>query len=345
MMDRTEEEQEQEEELFEHHQVVVDDGQSFLRIDKFLVDRLPDTSRNRIQNAANNGNILVNGKIVKPNYKVHPKDVISVVLPYPPRVVELIPEDIPLDIVYEDDDLIVVNKQAGLVVHPGFGNFQGTLVNALLYHFEHLPESQTFDNRPGLVHRLDKNTTGIMVVAKSEHALTKLSKYFFDRTIDRTYQALVWGDLAEEEGTIEGHIGRSPKNRKVMHVFPEGEYGKEAVTHYKVLERFGYVTLVECKLQTGRTHQIRVHFSYLGHPLFNDPDYGGDKILRGTTFTKYKQFITNCFQIIPRHALHAKTLGFVHPSTGKDVFFESDLPADMAEVIEKWRNYSIHFKE
>lgn len=337
--------EEQEEELYEHYQIIADKGQSFLRIDRFLVDRLPDTSRNRIQNAANSGNILVNGKEVKPNYKVHPDDVISVVLPYPPRVIELIPENIPLDIVYEDDDLIVVNKQAGLVVHPGYGNYHGTLVNGLIYHFQHLPSNKSHEDRPGLVHRLDKNTTGIMVVAKSEEALTRLSKYFYDRTIDRTYQALVWGDFEENEGTIEGHIGRSLKNRKVMHVFPEGDHGKEAITHYKVLERFGYVTLVECKLETGRTHQIRVHMNYLGHPLFNDNEYGGDKIVRGTTFTKYKQFIENCFRIIPRHALHAKTLGFKHPVTKKDMFFESELPGDMVEVIEKWRNYAVHMNK
>ena len=336
----TENSQEQEEELFEHHQITVDKGQSFLRIDRFLVDRLPDTSRNRIQQAANNGNILVNGKEVKPNYKVHPEDKISVVLPYPPREIELIPENIPLEIMYEDLDLIIVNKQAGLVVHPGFGNFQGTLINGLIYHFQNLPTNKDYDNRPGLVHRLDKNTTGVMVIAKSELALTKLSKYFYDRTIERTYHALVWGDVEQDEGTIEGHIGRSLKNRKVMSVFPDGEYGKEAISHYKVLERFGYVTLVECKLETGRTHQIRAHFSFIGHPLFNDADYGGDKVLRGTTFTKYKQFVMNCFALIPRHALHARTLGFIHPTTKKELFFDSELPDDMHRVIEKWRAYT-----
>jgi 23S rRNA pseudouridine1911/1915/1917 synthase len=339
---KEEEEEESGEELYEHHQVVVDKGQSFLRIDKFLVDRLPDTSRNRIQVAANNGNILVNNKVVKPNYRVHPEDVISVVLPYPPRVIELIPEDIPLHIAYEDDDLIVVNKQAGLVVHPGYGNYHGTLVNGLIHHFQHLPTKKDQADRPGLVHRLDKNTTGIMVVAKSELALTKLSKYFFDRTIDRTYHALIWGEPEEESGVIEGHIGRSLKNRKVMHVFPDGEYGKEARTHYKILERFGYVTLVECKLETGRTHQIRVHFKHIGHPLFNDSEYGGDKVLRGTTFTKYKRFVENCFDIIPRHALHAKTLGFAHPVTGAPLFFDSELPEDMQMALEKWRAYAVH---
>ena len=333
---------EEEEELFEHYNIVADPGQTFIRIDKFLVDRLPDTSRNRIQNAANNGNILVNGKEVKPNYKVHPGDKISVVLPYPPREIELIPEDIPLEIIYEDDDLIVINKQPGLVVHPGYGNFTGTLVNALVYHFDNLPNKDDEHRRPGLVHRLDKNTSGVMVIAKSELALTKLSKYFFDRTIERTYHALVWGDFDEDEGIIEGHIGRSYKNRKLMQVFPEGEYGKHALTRYKVLERFGYVTLVECKLETGRTHQIRVHFSHIGHPLFNDEDYGGNAILRGTTFTKYKQYIQNCFKILPRQALHAKTLGFVHPVTGKTMHFDSELPEDFAELIEKWRNYVKH---
>ena len=333
---------EEEEELFEHYNIVADPGQTFIRIDKFLVDRLPDTSRNRIQNAANNGNILVNGNEIKPNYKVHPGDKISVVLPYPPREIELIPEDIPLEIIYEDDDLIVINKQPGLVVHPGYGNFTGTLVNALIYHFDNLPNKDDEHKRPGLVHRLDKNTSGVMVIAKSETALTKLSKYFFDRTIDRTYHALVWGDFEEDEGVIEGHIGRSYKNRKVMDVFPEGEHGKPALTRYKVLERFGYVTLVECKLETGRTHQIRVHFSHIGHPLFNDEEYGGNVILRGTTFTKYKQYIQNCFKLLPRQALHAKTLGFVHPTTGEKMHFASNLPEDFAELIEKWRNYSIH---
>lgn len=333
-------------ELFEHHKIIADKGQDFLRIDKFLVDRIPNTSRNKIKQAAEAGNILVNDKMVKANYKVHPNDVVSIVLPYPPRQVDLQPEDIPLDILFEDDHLIIVNKQAGLVVHPGYGNFTGTMVNALLHHFGTLPSrNDGFEDRPGIVHRLDKDTTGVMVVAKSEIMLTKLSKLFFDRDIDRSYYALVWGNIEEDEGTIEGNIGRSLKNRKIMEVFPNGEFGKYAKTNFKVVERFGYVTLVECRLETGRTHQIRVHMKYIGHPLFNDADYGGDKILKGTTFTKYRQFVQNCFSMIPRQSLHAKTLGFVHPITGKSVNFDSDLPEDLSQVIEKWRNFSKNSQE
>lgn len=333
-------EQEENDELFEHFHIVADKGQSFLRIDKFLVDRIPHLSRNKIQQAATAGNILVNKKIVKSNYKVHPLDDISFVRPYPRREIELIPENIPLEIIYEDDDLVILNKQTGLVVHPGYGNYTGTLVNGLIYHFKEISTLAEENPRPGLAHRLDKNTSGVMVVAKNEETLTILSRYFFERTIERTYWALVWGDVAEENGRIEGHIGRSLKNRKVMQVFPDGKFGKAAVTNYKVLERFGYVTLVECKLETGRTHQIRVHFKYLGHPIFNDSDYGGDRIVKGTTFTKYKQFIQNCFNIIPRQALHAKTLGFIHPKTKKELFFESELPEDFRAVVEKWRKYS-----
>lgn len=335
----------EEQELFEHYRYSADKGQEPLRIDKYLMDRVPNTSRNKIQSAAHNGNIRVNDQIVKPNYKVKPGDEISIVLPYPIREIELIPEDIPLDIVYEDDQLVIINKPAGLVVHPGYGNYTGTLVNALIYHFDHLPETNGgYDSRPGLVHRIDKLTTGLMVVAKTEHAQTNLARQFFDRTTDRRYTALVWGELPDE-GTIEGYIGRNLKNRKVMDVFPEGDYGKRAVTHYKTLERFGYVSLVECKLETGRTHQIRVHFQHIGHPLFGDFEYGGDKILKGTTFTKYRQFITNCFKIMPRQALHARTLGLTHPTTGKRMEFTSDLPEDMLELIEKWRNYIASRKE
>ncbi len=336
---------EEQEELFEHYRFTADNGQEPLRIDKFLMDRIANTSRNKIQQAASAGNILVNNKAVKSNYKVKPNDEISIVLPYPPRQIELIPQDIPLDIVYEDDDVIVLNKQAGIVVHPGYGNYKGTLVNGLIYHFDKLPMSQGEHPRPGLVHRLDKNTTGLMVIAKTEQALTHLAKQFFDRTIERHYNALIWGNLSDEQGTITGHIGRSLKNRKVMHVFPEGDYGKHAVTHYKVLEKFNYVTLVECKLETGRTHQIRVHFKYIGHPLFNDNEYGGDRILKGTTFSKYKQFVQNCFSLLPRQALHAKTLGFTHPKTGKWLQFDSPLPNDMQQVLEKWRIYSAHSSE
>jgi 23S rRNA pseudouridine1911/1915/1917 synthase len=327
-------------ELFEHFNIVADQGQSFLRIDKFLVDRIPNLSRNKIQQAASAGNILVNNKAVKSNYKVHPLDNISFVRPYPRREIELIPEDIPLKIIYEDNDLLVLEKQAGLVVHPGYGNYSGTLVNALMFHYGGQSQFNTEDLRPGLVHRLDKNTSGIMVVAKSEEALTILSRYFFERSIERTYWALVWGDVLEESGRIEGHIGRSLKDRKVMSVFPDGKYGKVAITNFKVLERFGYVTLVECKLETGRTHQIRAHFKHYGHPLFNDPEYGGDRIVKGTSFTKYKQFVQNCFDLIPRQSLHAKTLGFIHPKTGEKLFFESELPEDFKSVVEKWRAYT-----
>lgn len=332
----------EEQELYEHHKFTVDKGQSLMRIDKYLMARMESTSRNKIQNAAKAGNILVNGAAAKPSYKVKPLDEISIVLAFPPREIELIPQDIPINIIYEDDDLLLVNKEAGMVVHPGHGNYTGTLVNALIYHFKDLPQQNNESIKPGLVHRIDKNTSGILLIAKTEMAQTRLAKVFFDRKIDRLYHAVVWGDIKEEEGTITGHIGRSLKNRQVMDVFPDGEYGKPAVTHYKVLERFGYVTLVECKLETGRTHQIRAHFRYLGHPLFNDETYGGDKILKGTTFTRYKQFVQNCFKVCPRHALHAKTLGFKHPTSGKEMFFDSELPSDMHQLIERWRHYAKH---
>jgi 23S rRNA pseudouridine1911/1915/1917 synthase len=335
----TEEEFADQQELFEHHRFRADPGQSLLRIDKFLSDRLERTSRTRIQNAANAGNILVNNKAVKPNYKVKPGDIVQVVLPAPPREIELIPENIPVNIVYEDDDVLVVNKEPGMVVHPAYGNYSGTLVNALMWHFRDLPLFNTGESRPGLVHRLDKNTSGILVIAKNEFALNRLSKQFFDRTTDRRYNALVWGIPAPPEGTITGNVGRSIKDRKVMQVFMDGSEGKTAITHYKVLENLGYISLVECKLETGRTHQIRVHFSHIKHPLFNDEEYGGDQILKGTTFTKYQQFIKNCFKILPRQALHAKSLSFDHPVTGKRLSFDSDLPDDMQQVIEKWRKY------
>lgn len=326
-------------ELFEHYKFTADKGQELLRVDKFLMDRIPNTTRNKLQQAINDGNILVNKKTVKANYKVKPLDQITVELSYPPQEIELIPEDIPLNILHEDAEVIVLNKPSEMVVHPGYGNYTGTLVNGLIYHFNNLPEAD-MAGRPGLVHRLDKNTTGIMVVAKTEHALTHLGKQFFDRTTERRYHALVWGDVKEDEGKIVGNVGRSLKNRKVMDVFPpESEYGKHALTNYKVLKRFGYVTLVECKLETGRTHQIRVHMKHIGHPLFNDNEYGGDKILKGTTFSKYKQFINNCFEILPRQALHAKSLGFEHPKTGEWLQFESDLPENMSSVLEKWETY------
>jgi 23S rRNA pseudouridine1911/1915/1917 synthase len=329
----------EQDELYEHFRFIIENGVTPIRIDKFLINRMSNVSRNRLQNACDAGNILVNGKEVKSSYKVKPKDQIQIVLPEPVREKELIPQNIPLDIVYEDNDIIIVNKPAGLVVHPAFGNYSGTLMNGLVYHFQHLPSNKGNMERPGLVHRIDKNTSGLLVIARTDIAMVHLAKEFFDRTIDRKYVALVWGDFKEEEGTVTGYVGRNLKDRKIMDVFPNGEHGKHAVTHYKVIERFGYVTLIECKLETGRTHQIRVHMKYIGHPLFNDETYGGDKILKGTTFTKYKQFIENCFEICPRQALHAKTLGFIHPVTGKNVFFESPLPKDFSELLEKWRGY------
>src|SRR5512133_1859045 len=335
----TEEELVDQQELFEHYRFTADPGQSLLRIDKFLSDRLENSSRTRIQNAANAGNILVNNNAVKPNYKIKPGDVVQVVLPTPPREIELIAQDIPLNIIYEDDDVLVVNKEPGIVVHPAYGNYTGTLVNALMWHFKDLPLFNSGEARPGLVHRIDKNTSGILVIAKNEFALNRLSKQFFDRTTDRRYQALVWGVPKPPEGTITGNVGRSIKDRKVMQVFSDGSDGKTAISHYKVLEDLGYISLVECKLETGRTHQIRVHFSHIKHPLFNDSEYGGDQIIKGTTFTKYQQFIKNCFKILPRQALHAKSLAFDHPVTRKRLSFESELPDDMKKVIEKWKRY------
>jgi 23S rRNA pseudouridine1911/1915/1917 synthase len=335
----TEEELVDQQELFEHYRFKADPGQSLLRIDKFLSYRLENSSRTRIQNAANAGNILVNNNAVKPNYKIKPGDIVQVVLPTPPREIELIPENIPLNIVYEDDDVLVVNKAPGMVVHPAYGNYTGTLVNALMWHFRDLPLFSSGESRPGLVHRLDKNTSGILVIAKNEYALNRLSKQFYDRTTERRYNALIWGIPDPQEGTITGNVGRSIKDRKIMQVFKDNSEGKTAITHYKVLEDLGYISLIECKLETGRTHQIRVHFSHIKHPLFNDEEYGGNQILKGTTFTKYQQFIKNCFKILPRQALHAKSLAFDHPVTGKRLFFDSNLPDDMVQVIEKWRKY------
>jgi 23S rRNA pseudouridine1911/1915/1917 synthase len=331
-------------EFFEHYKFIADKGQSPLRVDKFLINFIEHATRTKIQKAATEGNIKVNGNVVKSNYKVKAGDVVTVEYSSPKKEFELIPEDIPLNIVYEDDDFLIVNKDAGMVVHPGFGNYSGTLVNALAFHFKNLPNMGDED-RPGLVHRIDKNTSGILVIAKTEKSMTILAKKFADRELNRKYIALVWGDVKEDKGTITGHIGRSLKNRKVMTVFTEGDFGKHAVTHYKVMERFGYTTLVECKLETGRTHQIRVHFKQLGHPLFNDEEYGGNQILKGTTFTKYKQFVLNCFKICQRQALHAKSLGFSHPITGKDVNFDSELAEDMQLLIEKWKGYAKHQKE
>lgn len=325
-------------ELYEHIRIVVDKGQAQERIDTFLTNHIQNISRNRIQNAAKAGNILVNDKAVKQNYKVKPNDVISIVFSYPPREMDITPQEIPLNIVYEDDDIIVINKQAGLVVHPGHGNFEGTLLHGLAWHFQQT--KQPVENKFGyLVHRIDKDTTGLMIVAKNETAQAMLAHQFFEHTIHRRYHALVWGDFNENEGTIEGNIGRSPNDRRKMMVYPNGDHGKEAITHWHVLERFGYVTLNEYRLETGRTHQIRVHSQFIGHPLFNDATYGGDQILKGTTFSKYRQFIDNCFKLLPRHALHAKELGFVHPTTKKEMLFTSELPEDMTAVLEKWRRY------
>lgn len=324
---------------YEHFAITVDRGQSMIRLDKFLVDRMEHCSRNRIQTAADNGSILVNGVAAKASYKVKPMDRITLVMPYPKRELEIVPEAIPLDIVYEDDDLLIVNKPAGMVVHPGCGNYSGTLVNALAYHLRHLEMFRGGDMRAGLVHRIDKDTSGLLVVAKNEFSHVRLAKQFFDHTIHRRYVALAWGNFDEDEGTVTGNIGRDPRDRMLMHVFADGSQGKHAVTHYRVLHRYGYVTLLECRLETGRTHQIRVHMSWRGHPLFNDPRYGGDRILKGTTFSKYRQFISNCFALLPRQALHARSLGFVHPTTGREMLFESDLPEDFRAVITKWDGY------
>jgi 23S rRNA pseudouridine1911/1915/1917 synthase len=330
-------------ELYEHFKFIASEGQEPLRVDKFLMNFIENATRNKIQQAIKAGNVLVNENVVKANYKVKAKDVVRVVLAHPPHENLLVAEDIPIDIIYEDNEVIVVNKSAGMVVHPGHGNYSGTLVNALIFHIENLPKNS--NERPGLVHRIDKDTSGLLVVAKTEYAMANLASQFFNRTTERLYLALVWGNMDEDEGTIEGNIGRSLKNRLQMDVFPDGDFGKHAVTHFKVVERFSYVTLVECKLETGRTHQIRAHFKYIGHPLFNDERYGGDRILKGTTFTKYKQFVDNCFKILPRQALHAKTLGFEQPVTKKFIRFNSELPEDMTLCLEKWRNYTIHQKE
>lgn len=339
MMNET---QDSSDDLYEHYQFIASKGQDPLRVDKFLMNFIENASRNKVQKAAKNGNIFVNGETVKPNHKVKAGDEVKVLMSYPPYENLLEPENIPLDIVYEDEELLVVNKTAGMVVHPGHGNYSGTLINALVYHFDNLPNNSS--NRPGLVHRIDKDTSGLLVVAKTEEAMTYLSNQFFHKTSQREYVALVWGDVEDDEGVIEGNIGRHPKNRlqNMVYVDDKSEFGKPAITHYKVLERFGYVSLVSCKLETGRTHQIRVHMKYIGHTLFNDERYGGDKILKGTHFTKYKQFVDNCFKVLPRQALHAKTLGFKHPKTGKDMIFNSEIPEDMQTCIEKWRNYAKH---
>ena len=333
---------EEEDELYEHYAFRVVKGQQPLRIDKYLMNFIENATRNKIQAAAKDGSIFVNDVPVKSNYKVKPNDVITVKFEHPPHEHLLIAEDIPIDVVYEDDDLLVVNKPAGMVVHPGHGNYSGTLINALIFHIENLPNNSS--ERPGLVHRIDKDTSGLLVVAKTEQAMAHLSNQFAKKTSEREYIALVWGNIEEDEGTIEGNIGRHPKNRlqNTVYLDDEEDKGKPAVTHYKVIERLGYVTLVSCILETGRTHQIRVHMKHIGHTLFNDERYGGERILKGTTFTKYKQFVENCFKILPRQALHAKTLGFVHPTTGKFMKFESEIPQDIAQCVEKWRHYSKH---
>lgn len=331
--------------LYEHFRFKADKGQGALRVDKYLMNLIEKATRNKIQKAATAGNIHVNGLPVKSNYKVKGNDVVTVLFEHPPYEFLLVPENLPIDIVYEDDTVLVVNKQPGMVVHPGHGNYSGTLINALTYHFENLPNNSS--NRPGLVHRIDKDTSGLLVVAKTEEAMTHLAKQFFDKSTEREYVALVWGNVEEDEGTIEGNIGRHPKNRLQNTVYEndDEEKGKPAVTHYKVLERLGYVTFVSCRLETGRTHQIRVHMKYIGHTLFNDERYGGEKILKGTTFTKYKQFVDNCFKVLPRQALHARTLGFVHPVTNEFMRFECPIPEDIEACLEKWRNYSQNFKE
>ncbi|WP_374756763.1 RluA family pseudouridine synthase [Larkinella humicola] len=328
-----------EDELYEHFRIVVDPGQNLVRIDRFLTERLPNATRTKIQNGIDTEAVKVNGNAIKASYKIKPQDVITVSLPHPPRDTDILPENIPLNIVYEDDEVLVLNKPAGMVVHPAYSNWTGTLVNALVFHFQNLPTSRNGSIRPGLVHRIDKDTSGLMVIAKTEYAMTHLGRQFFEHTIERTYNALAWGELKENEGTIDGNIGRSLRDRKVQAVFPDGSQGKRAVTHYKVLKALHYVSLVECKLETGRTHQIRAHMQYLGHPLFSDATYGGDRILRGNANGSYKSFVQNCFVLMPRQALHAKSLGFEHPRTREWLQFESELPDDFRSVLEKWEKY------
>ncbi len=333
--------------LHEHFSFKADKGQEMMRIDKFLQVRIPNSTRTKIQEACDAGYVFVNGKSVKSNYKIKPLDEVSVRLENPKREIEIIPENIPLDILFEDEYLAVINKRAGMVVHPGYGNYTGTLINALAYHFKNLPYRKNkiapdvSINRIGLVHRIDKNTSGIILIAKTEPVMAALSKLFFHHDIDRKYHAVVWGNVKEDEGTIRGNIDRDVRNRKIMAVYPDGgEQGKHAVTHYRVLKRYGYVTYVECVLETGRTHQIRTHFKHIGHPLFNDEEYGGDKVLKGVNTAKYRQFIQNCFKIIPRQALHAKTLGFVHPVSDKKLHFESELPEDFTRLLQKWEDFT-----
>lgn len=338
-MQELEEEEEGIDGLYERHRFVADKGQTALRIDKFLMTKIANASRNKIQDGIESGFVTVNDEVVKANYKVKPLDVITVSMDEPPRNTEIIPQNIPLNIVYEDDELLVVNKPAGMVVHPAHGNWDGTLVNALVYHFQNLPTHRNGEIRPGLVHRIDKDTSGLLVIAKTDQAMTHLAKQFFDHSIERTYAALVWGEPKQDEGTIEGNIGRSLKDRKIMAIFPDGSQGKEAITHFKVLRKIRYVSLVQCNLETGRTHQIRVHLKSIGNTLFNDETYGGNKVLRGTVFSKYEKFVENCFKICPRQALHAKSLGFIHPKTGEFMQFDTELPVEMVQVMEKWEGY------
>lgn len=328
-----------ESDLFEHYQFIADKGQEPLRVDKYLMNRVENATRNKIQNAAKEGSIYVNDKIVKSNYKVKPGDIVKVMFSHPPYENLLVGEKMDLDILFEDENLLVVNKPAGLVVHPGHGNYNGTLLNGLIYHFKNLPFNS--DGRPGLVHRIDKDTSGLLVIAKDERSMTDLAKQFYLKTSKRKYLALVWGIVADEKGTVNANLARDPKNRLIMSVPKENEnFGKKAITHYRVIERFNYLTLLECELETGRTHQIRSHMKHIGHPIFSDSRYGGDKILKGTIFNKYKQFVSNCFDIMPRQALHAKSLGFIHPVTNKELYFESELPQDFQNCLKKWRNYS-----
>lgn len=327
------------EELFEHHRIICDPGQQPYRVDKFLMDRLPNVTRNKIQQGIKDGFVKVNGEEVKSNFKVKAGDEVVVELPEPPRETEVVPEDIPINIVYEDDDILIVNKEPGMVVHPAYNNWSGTLVNALTHHFQQLPTMKDNEGRPGLVHRIDKDTSGLLVIAKTEKAMTSLAKQFFDHSIERTYYALVWGVPEPQVGTINVNLGRSEKDRRVTTAIEDGSRGRTAITHYKLLEDLRYVSLLQCNLETGRTHQIRAHFKYIGHPLFNDSTYGGDRVVKGTQFSKYKSFVENGFKMMPRQALHAKSLGFVHPATGKHIQFDSDLPADFESILEKWRNY------
>lgn len=329
----------EEDELYEHHRIEVDKGQGLLRLDKFLMSKIPNATRTKIQYAIETETVKVNDKITKASYQVKPDDIITVLLTYPPRDNTVLAENIPLNIIYEDDELLIVNKEPGMVVHPGFGNWSGTLVNALKYHFDNLPTGRNGEIRPGLVHRIDKDTSGLLVIAKTELAMAHLAKQFYDHTIERTYHAIIWGNLKTDKGEIEGHIGRSHKDRKVMQVFPDGAFGKEAKTHYEVLKNLRYVSWVKLNLETGRSHQIRAHMKYVGHPLFNDATYGGDKILKGTTFAKFEKFVKNCFEICPRQALHAKSLGFIHPKTKKFMQFDSELPHDFSTLLEKWENF------